>query len=129
MGKYTRGTPQCQQMEAGSWWNECPSVNYCNSLSIPIALKEDRRSCISGFTTRNFLSFVGSVLLVRHTIKQRKANWISRTLCGNCLIKLIVKEKVEVTERRGKRIKQLMGDLNERRRYWKLKGEEFELAF
>jgi len=46
----------------------------------------------------------------------------------NCLLKHIIKGKIERTERqgRGRRLKQLLDDLNERRRCWKLKQEAID---
>jgi hypothetical protein len=44
-------------------------------------------------------------------------------MCRNCLLKHIIKVKIERTGRRGRRLKQLLDDLNERRRCWKLKQE------
>jgi hypothetical protein len=45
----------------------------------------------------------------------------------NCLLKHVIEEKiegrVEVTRRRGRRHKQLVDDLREKRGYWKLKEE------
>jgi hypothetical protein len=62
-----------------------------------------------------------------HTIKRRKANWIGHILRGNCLLKHVIEGKlegrIEVTERRGRRRKQLLDDLKEKIRYWKLKEE------
>jgi hypothetical protein len=56
-----------------------------------------------------------------HTIKRRKANWIGHVLRRNCLLKLVVKGKiagrVEMTGRRGRRRKQLLDDLKEKKRY------------
>jgi hypothetical protein len=58
-------------------------------------------------------------------------------LCKNCLLKQIIKGKLEggikVTERQGIRRKQLLDDLRERRGYWILNEETldytvFELA-
>ena len=53
-----------------------------------------------------------------HTIKRRKCNWIGNILRGNCLLLHIVEEKlgggIEVTERQGRRRKQLLDDLKER---------------
>jgi hypothetical protein len=53
-----------------------------------------------------------------------KANWIGHILCRNCHIKCVIEGKIEgrieVTLRRGKRRKQLLDDLKERREYWKL---------
>jgi hypothetical protein len=47
-------------------------------------------------------------------------------LCRNCLLKHVegkIKEKIEVAERRRRRLKQLLGDLKEKRGYFKLKEE------
>jgi hypothetical protein len=65
-----------------------------------------------------------------HTIKRRKANWIGYTLRRNCLVKHDLEGKtegkIEVTERRGRRLKQLLDDLEETRGYWKLKEEALD---
>jgi hypothetical protein len=62
---------------------------------------------------------------ILHTIKRRKANWIGHILRRNCLLKHVIEGKVEgrleMTGRRGRRGKQLLDDLKEKRRYWKLK--------
>jgi hypothetical protein len=61
---------------------------------------------------------------VVHTIKRRKATWICYLLNLKCLLKHISEGKIgddiEVTERRGKRRKQLLDYLQETRRYLKL---------
>jgi hypothetical protein len=60
-----------------------------------------------------------------HTIKRRKANWIGHILRRNCLLKHVIEGKlqgrIEMTGRRGRRRKQLLDDLKEKRRYWELK--------
>jgi hypothetical protein len=65
-----------------------------------------------------------------HTIKRRKANWIGHTLRRNCLLKHVIEGKLEgrkeVTGRRGRRHKQLLDDLKEKRRYWKLQEEALD---
>jgi hypothetical protein len=62
-----------------------------------------------------------------HKIKRRKANWIGHILRRNCLLKHMIEGKlegrIEMTGRRGRRSKQLLDDLKEKRRYWKLKEE------
>jgi hypothetical protein len=67
-----------------------------------------------------------------HTIKRMKANWIGHILRRNCLLKHVIEGKlegrIEVTVRRGRRRKQLLDDLKEKRRYWKLKEEALDLT-
>jgi len=51
-------------------------------------------------------------------------------LLRNCLLKHVIEgkieEKIEVTGRRGRRCKQLLVDLKEKRRHWKLKDEALD---
>jgi hypothetical protein len=65
-----------------------------------------------------------------HTIKRRKANWIGHILRRNCLLKHVIEGKlegrIEITGRRERRCKQLLDDLKEKRRYWKLKEEALD---
>jgi hypothetical protein len=65
-----------------------------------------------------------------HTIKIRKANWIGHILRRNCLLKHVIEGKLErrmeITERRGRRRKQLLDGLKEKRRHWKLKEEALD---
>jgi hypothetical protein len=67
---------------------------------------------------------------ILHTIKRRKANWIGHILRRNCLLKHVIEEKlegrIEMTGRRGRRRKQLLYDLKEKKRYWKLKEEALD---
>jgi hypothetical protein len=67
---------------------------------------------------------------ILHTIKGRKSIWIAHILCRNCLPKHVTEEKIagrlEVTERPGRRHKQLPDDLTETREYWKLKKEALD---
>ena len=64
---------------------------------------------------------------VLQTIKRKKANSIGHIFNRNCLLKRVIEGKidrrVEVTGWRGRRRKQLLDDLEEKRRYWKLKEE------
>jgi hypothetical protein len=58
-----------------------------------------------------------------HTIKRRKANWMGHVWRSNCLLEYITVGMVEaeVTERQGRKRKQLLDDLTETRGCWKLK--------
>jgi hypothetical protein len=63
-------------------------------------------------------------------IKRRKNNWIGHILHRNCLLKHVIEGKlegmVEVTVRRGRRGKQLVGELKETRGHRKLKEEALD---
>jgi hypothetical protein len=67
---------------------------------------------------------------ILHTIKRRNANWIGHILHRNCLLKHVIEGKlegrIEMTGRRGRRRKQLLDDLTEKRRYWNLKEEALD---
>jgi hypothetical protein len=62
---------------------------------------------------------------ILHTMKRKKSNWIGHILRRNCLLKHgiegMVEGRIEMTGRQGRRRKQLLDDLNRKRRYWKLK--------
>ena len=67
---------------------------------------------------------------ILQTIKKRKENWIDYILRRNCLLRHVIEAKVEggleMIRRRGRRRKQLLGDLKEERGYWKLKEEALD---
>jgi hypothetical protein len=56
-----------------------------------------------------------------NTIKRRKANWIGHIVRRNCLLKHAIEGKlerrIEMTGRRGRRRKQLLDDLKEKRKH------------
>jgi hypothetical protein len=58
---------------------------------------------------------------ILHTItgrkEGRKAKWIGHSLLRNCLLKHVIERKIEGTERRERRRKQLLDDLKKTRRY------------
>jgi len=49
------------------------------------------------------------------------ANWIYHVWRRSYLLKHVTEGKIEVTERRGRRCKQLLDYFKAKRRYWKLK--------
>jgi hypothetical protein len=67
---------------------------------------------------------------ILHTIKRRKANWIGHIMRRNCLLKHVIEGKLEgrikMTGRRGRRRKQLLDGLREKRRYCKLNKEALD---
>jgi hypothetical protein len=54
-----------------------------------------------------------------HEISKRKANWIGHILRRNCLLQQVIGRKIkggmEVTDRRERRRRKLLGDIKERR--------------
>jgi hypothetical protein len=64
---------------------------------------------------------------ILHIIERRKANWIGHILRKNCLLKRVIEENIEgaieETGRRGRRRKQLLDGLKQKRIYCKLKEE------
>ena len=62
-----------------------------------------------------------------HEISKRKANWIGDILRRNCLLQRVTEGKIKggiyVTGRRGRRRRNLLDDLKERRGYSHLKEE------
>jgi hypothetical protein len=66
-----------------------------------------------------------------HTIKRRNANWTGHIWRRNCLLKYVIEGRLEgrikMTGRRGRRRKQLLDDLKEKRRYCKLKEEALDV--
>ena len=67
---------------------------------------------------------------ILHEISKRKANWIGHILCRNCLLQQVIEGKIkrgiEVTGRRGRRLRKLLDDLKERRGYSNLKEEALD---
>jgi hypothetical protein len=64
---------------------------------------------------------------ILHDIRKRKANWIGHILRRNCPLQRVIEGKikgeVQVTRRRGRRRKQLLDDLKDRRGYSYLNGK------
>jgi hypothetical protein len=67
---------------------------------------------------------------ILHYICKRKANRIGHILRRNCLLQQVIKEKIkgeiEVTGRRGRRRRNLLDDLKEKRGYSHLKEEDLD---
>jgi len=64
--------------------------------------------------------------IVPHTIKSRNASWIRHALRRNCLLIHLIKAKIKLTGKRGRRSEQLLDDLMETRGYCKLKEEALD---
>ena len=87
--------------------------------------KMDNFSWTARLRNEKILCSVKEDRRILHTIKRRKANWIDHILRRNCLMKHVVRERVEgeteVTESQRRRRKQLLVYLKETRGYCKLK--------
>jgi hypothetical protein len=67
---------------------------------------------------------------ILHEICKRKAKWIGHILRRNCLLQQLIEGKIkggkEVTGRRGRRRRNLLDELKERRIYFHLKEEALD---
>jgi len=67
---------------------------------------------------------------ILHEIRKRKANWIGHILRRNWLLQRVIERKIqgriEVTGRQGRRRRNLLDDLKERRGYYYLKEEALD---
>ena len=67
---------------------------------------------------------------ILHEIRKRKANWIGHILRRSCLLQQVIEGKIkgqiEMTRRRGRRRKELLDDLKNRRGYSQLKEEAID---
>jgi hypothetical protein len=92
------------------WWRRTEKISWTDRVRNKEVLHRVREN-------RNTL----------HTIKWRKANWIGHLLRRNCIPKRVIEGKfegrIEMMGRRGRRGKQLLDDLKEKRRCRKLKEE------
>ena len=65
-----------------------------------------------------------------HEIRKRKADWIGHILRRNCLLQQVIEGKIkgqiEVTGRRERKCKKLLGDLKDRRGYCQLKEKALD---
>jgi len=58
---------------------------------------------------------------ILHTVQRRKGKWTGHILRWKCLLKHFIEGTMEGMGKRGRRRKQLLDDLKETRRYWKLR--------
>jgi hypothetical protein len=113
---------------AGAWTLRKVDQKYLESFEIMCWRRQENMSW-SDRVKNEILRRVKEERNILHTIKRRKANGIGHTLRRNCLPKHITKGKIKGTGRQGRRCKQLLDNLKETRRYWKLKEEALDLTF
>jgi hypothetical protein len=114
---------------AESWKLRKIDQKYLESFEMWCWRRMEKISWTNHVTNEEVLHIVEEERNIIHTIK-RKANWIGHILRRNCLLKHVIAGKLEggleMMGRRGRRRKQLLNDLKEKRRYWKLKEEALD---
>jgi hypothetical protein len=105
-GAETRTLRKVEQKYVGSFemwcWRRMEKISWTDRV-------KNAEVLLRGGKERNIL----------HTVKSRKANWIGHIWRRNCLLNQIIEWKIrgriQVTGRRGRRCKQLLDDLQEKR--------------
>jgi hypothetical protein len=86
-------------------------------------------SCMDHMRHEKVLRRVKEERSILHTLK-RNTDWIRHILRRNCILTLVTEGKIEgriyVTRKRERRRQQLLNDLKDKRRYWKLKEEALD---
>jgi hypothetical protein len=115
---------------AETWALRKVDHKYLESFEMWCWRRMEKNSCTDRVRNEEVLQRVKEERNILHTIKRRKANWIGHILHRNCLLKHVIEGKlegrIEMMGRRGRRHKQLLDDLKEKRIYWKLKEEALE---
>jgi hypothetical protein len=103
---------------AGTWTLRKVDQKYLESFEMWCWRRMEKISWTDDVRNEEVLHRVKEERNVVHTIKRRKGDRIGYILCKNCLLKRIIEVKIgviEVTERQGRRHKQLLNSRKERR--------------
>jgi hypothetical protein len=115
---------------AETWTLRKIDQNYLESFEMWCWRRMEKISWTDRVRNEELLHRVKEERNILHTIKRRKANWTGDILRRNCLLKHMIEVKlegrIEMTGRRKRRRKQLLDDLKEKIRYWKLKEEALD---
>jgi hypothetical protein len=105
---------------AEAWTLRKADQKYLESFEMWCWRRMEKISWTNRVRNEEVLHRVKEERIIPHTVKGRKAKWI-------CHIKYVIEEKlegrIEMTVRRERIRRQLLDDLKEKRRYWKLKEE------
>jgi hypothetical protein len=99
---------------------------YLESFEMWCWRRMEKISWTDRVTNEEVLQRVKEERNILHTIKRRKGNWIGHILRRDCLLKHVIEGRIGMMGRRGIRRKQLLDDLREKRRYWKLKEDALD---
>jgi len=110
---------------AGTWTPRKIDQKYLQILKFEIwcCRSMEKSNCTIPMRNEEMLRGFKAERNILHSIKRRNANWIGHNLRRNCLLKHDIQGKVEGMGGEGRRRKQLLNDLKEKRGYWKLNEE------
>ena len=115
---------------AETWTLRAADQKYLESLEMWCWRRMEKISWTDHVRNENVLLRVNEQRNNLHEIRKRKANWIGHILRRNCLLKQVIEgkiyEEIEVTRRRGRRRKELLDDVKDRRGYSHLKEEALD---
>jgi hypothetical protein len=107
---------------AETWTLRKVDQKYLESFDMLCLRRMEKISWTDRVRNEEVLHRVKEERNIVRTIKIRKANWIGHILCRNCLLKHVIEGKLEgrteMMGRRGRRRKQLLDDLKEKKSYW-----------
>jgi len=83
----------------------------------------EKSNCTIPVRNEKVLRGVKAERNILHSIKRRYFDWIGHNLRRNCILKHNIEGKIEGMESEGRRCKELLNDLEEKRGCWKLKEE------
>ena len=112
---------------AETWTLRAADQKYLESFEMWCWRRMENIIWTAHVTNEEVLLRVSEQRNILHGIRKRKANWIGYILRRNCLLKQVIEGKIkgemEVTRRGGRRLKKLLDELKDRRKYSHLKEE------
>jgi hypothetical protein len=115
---------------AETWTVQKVDQKYLDSFEMWFWRRMEKISRTDRVRNEDILNRVKNERNILHEITRGKATWIGHILRRNRILKHVIEGKLEgrtdMTGRRGKRHKQVLDDLKENRRYWKLKEEALD---
>jgi hypothetical protein len=91
-----------ESYEMWCWWR-------IGAISCTDRVKRKSKYCVEPRKKETFCR--------KYKLQRWRAKWIGHVVRRNCLLKLIIEGKIELTGRRWRRLKQLLDNLQEKRRY------------
>ena len=99
--------------DAETWTLRAADKKYLESFEMWCCRRMEKISWTDHVRNVEELLRVNKQRNILHEIRKRKANWIGHILRRNCLLKQVIEGKIkgemEVTRRRGRKRKKLLG--------------------